>query len=267
MKDFFRFLISKAFLQHLGLAIVAMLLIFIITLFSLRLYTQHGRSMDVPDFKGLTLIQVEDVTDQHDLTYIIVDSVHMNNMPRGVIVDQSPKPGAKVKKGRTIFLSINSLNPEKVLIPRVIDYSLRNATNILESYGLKVGKLKFVPSEFSNLIIGQTINGKSVEPGTPVVKGTTIDLIVGQGLSSETTNTPDLLGLTIEEASSYLSGQALNIGTIAFDTTLKTSTDTLSATIWKQSPTPDESSKIQVGASIDIWVSTSQSQPVEKVTP
>jgi len=267
MKDFFSFLISKTFLKHFAVAIGITVVLLLITLFSLRLYTRHGSSFKVPDLKGLTELQVLDITDQYDLNYTIVDSVHVTTQPRGVIIDQSPKPGALVKRGRTLFLSINALNPEKVLVPRVIDYSLRNATNILESYGLKVGTLKFVPSEYSNLIIGQLVNGTAIEPGTPVVKGTIVDLIVGQGLSSEKTNVPDLMGLTIEEASGYLKGIAINMGSIAYDTTVKTSEDTLRATIWKQSPSPEETSTIQVGASIDVWVSTKSATTTEDVTP
>lgn len=267
MKDFFSFLISKTFLKHLAVAVGIGVTLLIVTLFSLRLYTRHGSSFSVPDFKGLTEMQVQDLTDQYGLSYQIVDSVHVTTQPRGVIIDQSPKPGSQVKKGRTLFLSINALNPEKVLIPRVIDYSLRNATNILESYGLKVGTLKFVPSEYSNLIIGQLVNGRSVEPGTPVVKGTIVDLIVGQGLSTEKTNVPDLLGLTLEEASGYLKGISINMGSIAFDTSVKTSADTLSATIWKQSPSPEDASTIQIGASIDVWVSMKSTSSTEDVTP
>lgn len=255
MKEFLKFIFSKLFLKHLGLAIAIAVALFVIVFFSLGLYTGHGRSRQVPDLKGLQESQIVNMIEDLDLRYQIIDSVHLGNVAPGAIVEQSPKAGSRVKKNRTIFLTINALSPEMILTPRVVDYSLRNAVNILESYGLKVGNLVYVPSEYTNLVVGQHFNGKPIEPGTPVLKGSSIDLLVGQGLGEEKTNVPDLLGLTLEEAKGYLSGISLNLGTIAADQSVATAADSAQAVIWKQSPSPDETKTMQLGASIDVWIS------------
>jgi beta-lactam-binding protein with PASTA domain len=254
MKEFFSFIISKAFLKHFALSLAIGCFLVLITFLSMNLYTYHGKSYQLPDFKGLTEAQLSEMVEDIDLRYQIIDSVHMVNTTPGIVVDQTPKPGVRVKKNRTIFLTINAWTPEKVLVPRLVDYSLRNAEVMLESYGLKVGKLIYVPSEFSNLILGQHFQGKPIEPGTPILKGSEIDLLVGKGLGGESSGAPDLLGLTIEEASSYLTGLSFNLGIVAYDQTVVSREDSLNAFIWKQNPPAEPGTTLQKGASVDIWV-------------
>ncbi|MFT3737890.1 MAG: PASTA domain-containing protein [Breznakibacter sp.] len=254
MKGFFKFIFSKLFLKHVGLAVLIGIVLLFAVFFSLGLYTGHGRSREVPNFHGLLESQIANMVEDLDLKYQIFDSVHISNVTPGAVVEQSPKPGSRVKKNRTIFLTINALSPEMILTPRVVDYSLRNAVNILESYGLRVGKLVYVPSEYTNLVVGQMYNGKPIEPGTQIEKGTAIDLMIGKGLGEESTKLPDLLGLTLEEAHGYLNGVSLNMGTVAADETVVSASDSAGAVIWKQSPSPEEAKTMQLGASIDVWI-------------
>ncbi|MBN2164830.1 MAG: PASTA domain-containing protein [Marinilabiliaceae bacterium] len=254
MKNTLLFLISKLFLKHIGIAIGILILFIVSTFIWMRFYTHHGEAFKTPDFTGLTEYQFAQMIEQMNLRYKIIDSVHFINLTPGAVVEQSPKPGNKIKRNRNIFFTINAINPEKVMVPRLTDYSLRNAQVVLESYGLKVGRLIYVPSEYKNLILGQHYKGKAIEPGIPVLKGSTIDLLVGRGLSDEKTNLPNLTGLSVTEASNYLNGISLNLGTIAFDSTVITSEDSAIAFIWKQTPDAKSTVKLQLGSSIDIWV-------------
>jgi beta-lactam-binding protein with PASTA domain len=254
MKEFLSFITSKTFLKHFALSVAIVIFLTVATFLSLNLYTSHGNSYQLPDFKGLNEAQLSEMIEDIDLRYQIIDSVHITNTTPGIVVDQTPKPGVRVKKNRTVFLTINAWTPEKVLVPRLQDYSLRNAEVMLESYGLKIGKLIYVPSEYSNLILGQHFQGKPIEPGTPILKGSEIDLLVGKGLGGESTGSPDLLGLTIEEANSYLTGLSLNLGVVAYDQSVVTREDSLNAFIWKQNPPTGPGAALQMGASVDIWV-------------
>ena len=253
------FLISKTFLKHVGIAAGVLIVLLIATFVWINLYTHHGEAFDMPDFTGLTEDQFSEMIAQMDLRYEIIDSVHIADATPGAVVEQSPKPGSKVKRNRNVFFTINAMKPEMVLIPRLSDYSLRNAQVILESYGLKTGRLIYVPSEYKNLVLGQHYKGKPIEPGTPVLKGSSIDLLIGKGLSDEMTNLPDLIGLTIEEAKSYLQGISLNLGTIAYDSTIITGDDSIMAFVWRQDPDVETSIKLNLGSSIDIWVTTDSS--------
>ena len=84
------------------------------------------------------------------------------------VIGQMPEAGHDVKEGRTIFLSICALSPEQVEMPKLTDISFRQAVNIMQTVGLNVGRIEYVPSEFSNLVLAQKLNEESVEPGVMV---------------------------------------------------------------------------------------------------
>ncbi|PWD99298.1 PASTA domain-containing protein [Marinilabilia rubra] len=257
--SFFKTIFSKPFGKHVGILFLAGCLIIFLAFMGLRLYTRHGNGFEVPDFTGLTEKQFKPIVDKNDLRYAIVDSIYVDDVPPGIVIEQTPEAGSMVKKNRNIFFTINSWAPEKVQMPDVIDYSIRNARVMLESFGLKVGQLIYVPSEYTNLVLGQHYKGKPIEAGKPLERGAVIDLIVGKGLSNQTTAVPDLIGLYFDEAREVSQNLSLNIGAQIYDTTVVSKEDTLNAFIWKQRPDESSDRQLRLGASIDIWLTTDSS--------
>src|SRR5690554_7331945 len=100
---------------------------------------------------------------------------------------------------------------------------------MLESYGLNLGNLIYIPSEFTNMVLGQHFEGKPVEPGTLVRKGSSIDLLVGRGLSNETTAVPQLTGMTLDAARKAAQNVYLNLGATIYADTIATAMDSLKA--------------------------------------
>jgi beta-lactam-binding protein with PASTA domain len=257
--SFLKTIFSKAFGKHVGILFIAGCLIILFTFIGLKIYTRHGKGFEAPDFTGLTEQQFKHLIEKNDLRYAIIDSIYVDEEPPGIVIEQTPEPGSMVKKNRNIFFTINSWAPEKVQMPDVIDYSIRNARVMLESFGLKVGQLIYVPSEYTNLVLGQHYKGKPIEAGTPLERGAVIDLIVGKGLSNQTTAVPDLIGLYFNEAKEISQNLSLNIGAQIYDTTVVTKEDTLNAFVWKQRPDESSDRQLRLGASIDIWLTTDSS--------
>lgn len=252
--SFLKFLISKTFLKNLGIALGVLALLLIGTFIVLNIYTLHGVTQPVPDCTGLTKKQFSELLTQKEFRYNIIDSVHVDGFTRGAVIEQSPKAGTRVKKNRTIHFTINAYSAEQVQVPNLADYSLRSATAILESYGLTTGKLIYIPSEFTDVVLGQHYKGKPITPGTSVEKGSTIDLLLGQGLSDKKTNIPNLKGLTINEAKDFLVSVSLNLGATIYDNSIITVDDSLSAVVWQQKPLSTPGSRIPLGSSINIWL-------------
>ncbi len=248
-----KFLISKRFLIHIASAFALIIVLLIATFISLSIYTHHQESQATPDFTGLTEEQLTDIIQQNNLRYKIIDSIHIQGKTAGAVVEQTPKPGAKIKENRTIFFTINAYSAEQVPMPKLTDFSLRNAQATIESYGLKVGQLIYIPSKYTQLILGQHYNGKPIEPGTLISKGSTIDLLVGKGLSEETTNIPNLIGLNYAEATKLCQSNMLSIDISIYDETVANDIDSAQAFIWRQSPTFNDE-KIRLGSSLDIWL-------------
>lgn len=258
-----KIVLNKTIWKHIGIIAGISVAILILVFSFLNIYTHHGESDPLPDFTGLTENQLKLIVKKHKLRYVIIDSVHVDNAPRGVVIEQTPKPNERVKKRRLIFLTINAWTQEQVSVPNLMDYSLRNAKAILESFGLTAGELVYIPSEYTNLVLGQHLNGKPVEPGSMVPKGTSIDLLIGRGLSSETTTVPSLIGLDLVNAHRVAQGVNLNIGATIFDENVITPEDSLKAFVWKQNPPAEPGFYLNLGASIDVWLTTSETRLLE----
>ncbi len=255
MKKFVRFLISRAFWKHL--AIIAGISTFVIlTIFvGLKIYTRHGRAYAVPDLRGLTVSEAEMVTGARRLRYQVADSVFISHEARGTVIDQNPPPNFRVKENRTIFLTINAMNPERVAMPDVTGVSLRQARAIIETQGLEVGRLIYVPDIAMNNVLRQQYEGNDIEPGELIVRGEAIDLVLGEGLSTRTTYVPDVLYLDKEEARSRILEASLNLGATLYDTTVKNEEDSINAFVWRQRPEYSEGLQIRLGSIIDLWMS------------
>ena len=260
-----RILIDKTIWKHVAIIFGSIILLLVITFTLMQVYTLHGQGKPVPDFTGLTESQLQHLMKSNDLRYTIIDSVHLDNTPKGVVVEQVPKPGEKVKKNRNIFFTINAWSNEQVYIPRVIDLSLRDAKAMVESFRLTVGELIYIPSEYPNLVLGQHVNGKPVKDGEMVPRGTRVDLIIGRGLGNETTVVPNLIGMKLAEARRVTQSVYLNMGATIYDQDIMSNTDSLKAFVWKQNPPSKKGFTRRLGASIDVWL-TNDSSLLEPIT-
>ncbi len=252
--DFFRFLITKKFLRHLGLAAAISIILLLGIMLWLKIYTHHGKTIVVPDLAGLTLDEVGDVTSSRRLRFEIVDSVFSTEMPRGTVVKQNPNASSRVKKNRKIFLTMNAVNLEMVSMPQLIGLSFRQARLALQNAGLVQGNITYKPDFAKNNVLQQMHSDIVINEGTIITKGAVIDLVLGMGLSSKTTRVPDLLGLGLEEASGILSDYYLNLGAITYDLSFEEAEDSAGAVIWRQYPDYDKFKRLNMGMEMDIWL-------------
>lgn len=254
MMDFFRFLITKQFLRHLGLAAAITLILLLGTLLWLKIYTHHGRTILVPDLTGLTVEEVDDVTSSRRLRFEVVDSVFSTEMPRGTVLKQNPHATSRVKKNRKIFLTMNAVNPEMVSMPQLVGLSFRQARLALQNAGLLQGTISYRPDFAKNNVLQQMHRDTVINEGTLITKGAVIDLVLGMGLSSETTRVPDLVGLGVEEATEIISDYFLNLGAVTYDESFENAEDSTGALIWRQYPDYDEIKRLNMGMEVDIWL-------------
>lgn len=251
--SFLSVLKNKTIWKHIGIQTAIAIVILVSIYWGLNSYTYHGESIEVPDFSYMTFEEAQHTAELHDLKVVLSDSVHFNNKPKGVVVSQTPEPKSKVKPKRTIYLIINGLETEKVTMPDLRDISLRQATADAELFGLRIGKLTYVP-DISTTVIKQLYNGKEIAPQTRIPKGSIIDLEVGKGENNEKTNIICLVGKTFDEAKSLLSSASLNLGLVTTDATIKSPNDSSKAFIWKQTPSCNYQSPILLGSYIDVWI-------------
>jgi len=252
--DFLRFLITKKFFRHLGLAAALAIILLLGTLVWLKIYTHHGQAITVPNLAGLTVDEVDDVTSSRRLRFEVVDSVFSNEMPRGTVLKQNPKASSRVKKNRKIFLTLNAINLEMVSMPRMVGLSIRQARLALQNAGLILGDIEYRPNFAINNVLQQMHNDSVINEGTEITKGAVIDLVLGMGLSQETTRVPELVGVLLDEATEIIADYYLNIGAITYDESMDDAEDSAQAFIWRQYPEFDEFRKMNMGMEVDIWL-------------
>ncbi|MDE6581122.1 MAG: hypothetical protein K2K47_01160, partial [Duncaniella sp.] len=97
------------------------------------------------------------------------------------VINQNPRPGAKVKRGRTVYVTINAFTPRMVTIPSLADNSVRQARTTLSGLGITRITERRVPSDYHDLVLGVIYKGKRLSPGARVPVDATIELEIGQG--------------------------------------------------------------------------------------
>jgi eukaryotic-like serine/threonine-protein kinase len=179
--DFLRFLFSKKFLKHFLISIGITLVLIWIIMQSLSWYTKHNDYIIVPDYRGLYFSDVKSDPEFSNYQFLVIDSIFDVDKPKGSILSQDPYPGSKVKKNRMVYLTITSTVPEKTTMPELRDLTLRQAQSMLESAGLKLGKLLYIRSFDEDAVQNQLFKGRTIKAGTELDKGSVINLQVGMG--------------------------------------------------------------------------------------
>lgn len=248
-----KFLVSRAFFTNLIIAFVLVAGLLFVTLQGLKSYTRHGQANPVPNFAGMNKVEAAEVAVQFKMEVVVIDSVHVKDAPPGIVVEQIPEAGFKVKDNRTIFLTINSSQPEQVTLPKLTDISFRQAQVLIENCGLTIGEISYQPSEYKNLVLQIQQNSVEIFQGALVIKGSPIDFVIGRDQGNEKTTLPDLIGLQIENAKNTLTNAMLNSGVLIYDKTILTAEDSINALVWKQYPS-QKGTSVNMGTSVDLWI-------------
>lgn len=166
--------------NFLFMAVISLILVFI-TLYALKIYTRHNHSAIVPELKGMQVQDVAAIIAAAKLNYEVVDSVYQDNGVPGAILEQIPKEASKVKEGRTIYLTIQSVNEPLVAVPDMENASLRQSETILRTLGFNNVRVEYIPSEYRDLVYSIESDGKSLNAGQKIPKSARITIKVGDG--------------------------------------------------------------------------------------
>ncbi len=197
MSSVLAFVKSKSFFINLGIIALTSLLLFFITIKSLAAYTNHGEYVEVPDFKNILIAELPSFIQDKNVNFQIIDSIYDPKEKPGIVIRQDPESKSKVKHNRTIYLYVTGMVPPQISMPKLVDRSERQARLILSSYGLKFGKITEKSADCNGCVLSQILEGKEINPGDLVKKGSVINLIIGRkdyyftGSSPDSTQTQD----------------------------------------------------------------------------
>lgn len=240
---------NKKLYINIGILFSIGVLFLIAIVYSLNSFTRHGETITVPDFTGYYYQELEGQPEFAKFKFTIIDSIYDSSKEKGSIVSQDPNADSKVKNGRHIYLTVVAMNPETIDMPNLVDLSLRNASSIIETYGLIINKLSYVPDIAKNAVVEQKYRGENIEEGTPIIKGSGIELVLGLGTENNYIKVPLLIGLTRKQAIDELHLASLNLGNEHFDQ----GDDTTTVRIYRQSPNYGKEQTVKMGEIIELW--------------
>lgn len=204
----------KLFPYFIVLAVFSLLILVLVytsDLWILPSLVHNKPVVKVPDLTGKTIQEAEKLLDEAGLNYEVTSEQYSKDYKPGVVISQTPKANLMVKQTRTVFL-ILSKGEETSVVPLLIGQPFRNARNLLMNKGLKLGNIRYDPSDTygSDTVISQSVNAN-----TNVPFGSSIDLVVSKGAENQV-KVPSLIGLSFDEAKQSLSESGLTIGTINY---------------------------------------------------
>ena len=238
-------------------AVLFLVVLAVVVSVGLNLLTRHGKTVKTPDFTNLTVAQAQKLAHDSGVSVKVVDSVFVRRLNGGVVYRQQPKAGFKVKKGRSIFLTINSIVPRKVVMPNLLGYSVTQARSELQNRGLDLGRLEYVKDIATNTVLGQKVGGREVKAGDLVVSGSTVDLKLGVSSEENQTRVPRLIGMKYIPSIDVLHERFLNLGRMHFDKDIKTYADSVNALVYKQDGL---GATKPLGTAIDIYLTLDNSK-------
>jgi len=179
MKKFFNFIFSKAFLFNLLGIILFFVIAVVVLMVSLKSCTRHGDSVTVPTVVGMDADEAVEMIKNEGFGCEIVDTLFIDSLPKGVVVEQNPAKESLVKHGRTVYIKVNTSEDILVKMPSFVGEQYKTLDVRLRHAKLKKGSVKWQKDgEVVNIVLKQLYKGRPIEPGTEIKQGSRIDFVI-----------------------------------------------------------------------------------------
>lgn len=206
-KEFFK---SKYFLLNLGMVVGMVILFFMIIMFSIKRWTYHGEAIEMPDLLGQYVETTDDLIKKHQFKLILADSVFIVGKPGGLIINQNPTPGSKVKRKRSIYVTITKTKADEISASRLpVMYGKsyeRKSRELKNGYEIftKIVDYKYDPGP-ENYILAVIYKGDTIvsnrirELDVMIEKGSTLECVVSKASGGEI-DRPNMVCKSYQEA-------------------------------------------------------------------
>lgn len=238
-----RKILIKIFAVYIVIAIGAWLF--------LAWYTDHGQQVAVPDLTGKSLDEAAVMLEERLLEVLVVDSIYDRNGKGGIIVSQDPKPDAKVKEGRQVFVTVfRKLPPQETINIAEGDFAAV-AFIKLKNKGIDYTVKEVPNNSLIGAVISITHKGKRIKPGDTIARGDKVVVTIGVATESNVI-VPNLVGLNYYEAMAKLDSLNL-LGQAFFMYDVQSSADSAVGKVCDQDPAFDpESPGVPPGKLVDF---------------
>jgi beta-lactam-binding protein with PASTA domain len=229
---------------------------FMLTFWWLQCYTNHGVSIEVPNYEGLNFRDAARKAKSSGFDVAVADSIYMEGKAPGEVIGQNPKAASKVKEGRTLYFTVAKGNPDLVVLPALVgsdDYDLYSRK--CSRLGIKTriaGRVQDAsePNTILAVLHRRDTITNLITRGYKVEMGATLDFIVSDA-QTNTIAIPECVCQTFDAAKFLIKSSGLQVGAVIKNATV---TDPETAYIWRQSPTYTADGTVTIGTAIDLYL-------------
>lgn len=164
----------------------------------------------IPDLRGKHVVYALEKLTDLGLNTKVKGSSYDSDIPKHHVILQSPEPGAEIKSGRDVNISL-SRGPDSVQLPNVAGLSLQQASVIVESNDLVVGKQTY---SHHPRIPSQHLIAQYPPAGVQMATQQAMDLLVSLGPRPKGIAVPDLDGMDLDEAARLLDRHTLTVAQV-----------------------------------------------------
>jgi beta-lactam-binding protein with PASTA domain len=262
LNQIFKFLTNKKFILNLiGIFAFLMLVIFLVLQW-LKIYTHHGQKLEMPNYINSHIKEADSDAQKRSFQMIVNDSVHIVGKPGGIIQNQEPKGGSKVKENRKIYVTVTKYKADIIDIASIFplygqDYESKRSQLQQKSIATEIKEWAYDPYTTGTImevwhddqkIIDRSLNPKNYK----LERGSKLFFVVSTPEGGAHI-IPDLRGMTVNEARFIAETNKLTIGDIAYSNNdVVNSID--DAIIISQYPESDGISTLTTGGAITITI-------------
>jgi beta-lactam-binding protein with PASTA domain len=257
MKNWLKFLFSRAFLRSVYRLGWTWLIVLGGMWFFLHFYSRHGNSMAVPEIKGLLLHDAIQSLNEKGLEVVHLDSVYSRNGRAFEVIEQMPPAGARIKTERKIYVSTYRSTPPNERVGVSEGQDLAIARIILENKGFIITE----DEEPNIALVGRVIRienqkGFLLSAESRIPRGSRVRLISGT-TTNELVAIPNLKGQTLDSARKHLMRAQLSLGLVEYSSRCEDSSDSLRAIVLNQHLAPDVVRNVPAGTELDLYLGLS----------
>ncbi len=243
---------SKKFWNKLLITLVVLLAILLVIDIVVLPYYVSGIESKVPNVVGMNKDAAIKILSDANFNPIVQTSRFDQTYQKDQIIAQKPVADMVVKENRRIYLTVSGGDPI-IKMPSLINRTMRDATITLERFGLVLGRIDSVESEFP----AATIVEQQYFEGREIAKGTSVNIKVSIGPKVGMVRVPNLLLKSLNEAESILKANSLRLGNKLYIY----SSSYLPNTVADQDPSQD--TLVKIGDSVNVVLTQSKSSGVK----
>lgn len=193
-------------LTGVAIAFGAALVIFLIVVMCF-LFAPPNEAFECPDFVGKPYETIQK-SELYDIEKV---ETHSANAEYGVVYEQNPAAGTKIKEGATIKVYV-SLGQKVITVPNLADYDISRAIMVLKTEGLEYE----IVQRSDEKVMANTVIETSPGADSNVPTGTKVIVYVSTGTPVVNVDLPNVVNLSLDDAKKLIERNGLVVGTIEY---------------------------------------------------